>query len=103
MKPFTISLVIPGMRAMWGLTPDEASYLAVAGLTGTVVGSLFWGCVADQIGRKTTLLWTVGIFTAASLCGVSTEYWHTLAFCFAMGFRVGGEMPIVFALIVSRR
>lgn len=98
MKPFTISFVIPGMRAMWGLTPEQASYLAVAGLTGTVVGSLFWGYMADRIGRKTTLLWTVAIFTAASLCGLSMEYWHTLAFCFAMGFGVGGEMPVVFAL-----
>jgi MFS family permease len=98
MKPFTLSFVIPGVRATWGLAADEASYLAVAGLTGTVVGSLFWGYMADRIGRKRTLLWTVGILTAASLCGLSTEFWHTLAFCFAMGFGVGGEAPIVFAL-----
>lgn len=98
MKPFTISFVIPGMSAMWGLTPTEASYLAVAGLSGTVVGSLFWGFLADRIGRKTTLLWTVGIFTAASLCGLSMDYDHALAFCFVMGFGVGGETPIVFAL-----
>jgi putative MFS transporter len=98
MKPFTISFVIPGMRAMWGLSPTEASYLAVAGLSGTVVGSLFWGFLADRIGRKTTLLWTVGIFTAASLCGLSMDYAHALFFCFAMGFGMGGETPIVFAL-----
>jgi putative MFS transporter len=98
MKPFTIAFVIPGIRATWGLTAEEASYLAVAGLSGTVIGSLFWGYMADRIGRKRTLLWTVGIFTAASFCGLSPDYWCTLAFCFAMGFGVGGEAPIVFAL-----
>lgn len=98
MKPYTISFVIPGMRAMWGLSPTAASYLAVAGLTGTAIGSIFWGVVADRIGRRPTLLWTVAIFSVASLCGISMTFEQTLLACFVMGFGVGGEMPIVFAL-----
>lgn len=58
-KPFTISFVIPGMREMFNLTAVEGSYLAVAGLSGTVVGSFFWGFMADRIGRRVTLLWTI--------------------------------------------
>lgn len=97
-KPFTISFVIPGMRAMWDLSTVAGSYLAVAGLTGTVVGSIFWGVMADRIGRRNTLLWTIGIFSGSTLCGLSTEYWQSLLACFIMGFGVGGEAPIVFAL-----
>lgn len=98
MKPYTISFVIPGMRAMWGLDQRTASYLAVAGLTGTAVGAIFWGVVADRIGRRAVLLWTVSIFTVSSLCGLSRTFGQALAACFVMGFGVGGEAPIVFAL-----
>jgi putative MFS transporter len=98
LKPFTISFVIPGMREMWDLSEAEASYLPVAGLSGTAVGALFWGAVADRIGRRTTLLWTVGIFTVGSLCGLMGEYWQSVIACLVMGFGVGGETPIVFAL-----
>jgi putative MFS transporter len=97
-KPFTISFVIPGMREMFNLTAVEGSYLAVAGLSGTVVGSFFWGFMADRIGRRVTLLWTISIFTVSTLCGFTMEYWQTLLACFVMGFGVGGETPIVFAL-----
>lgn len=97
-KPFTISFVIPGMREMWGLSEASASYLAVAGLFGTMVGSVFWGLMADRIGRRTTLLWTVGIFSVATVCGLAMDYWQSLLACFVMGTGVGGETPIVFAL-----
>lgn len=90
-KPFTISFVIPGVRELFGLTAVEGSYLAVAGLTGTVVGSFFWGFMADRIGRRVTLLWTISIFTVSTLCGFTLEYWQTLLACFVMGFGVGAK------------
>ncbi len=97
-KPFTISFVIPGMRQMWGLSAVSASYLPIAGLSGTMVGSVLWGFAADRIGRRATLLWTVGIFSAATVCGLALQYWQSLLACFVMGLGVGGEAPIVFAL-----
>lgn len=97
-KPATISFVIPGMREMWGLSETSASYLPVAGMTGTMLGSTFWGFMGDRIGRRTTLLWTVGIFSVASLCGLAMDYWQSVLACFLMGTGVGGEVPIVFAL-----
>ncbi|MGQ0549640.1 MAG: MFS transporter [Armatimonadota bacterium] len=97
-KPFTISFVIPGMRQMWGLSEVRASYLPIAGLSGTTVGSVLWGFAADRIGRRATLLWTVGIFSAATVCGLALQYWQSLVACFVMGLGVGGEAPIVFAL-----
>lgn len=97
-KPFSLSFIIPGMRAMWELSEVEGSYLAVAGLSGTVVGSIFWGFLADRIGRRTTLLWTIAIFSLTTICGLALQYWQSLLACFVMGFGVGGEIPIVFAL-----
>ncbi len=83
---------------MFGLTQTSASYLAVVGLTGTLIGSIFWGFMADRSGRRVVLLWTVGIFSAASLCGLAMEYWHSFIACTIMGFGVGGEAPLVFAI-----
>lgn len=97
-KPFTISFVIPGMRQMWGLSAVSASYLPIAGLSGTMVGSVLWGFAADRIGRRATLLWTVGMFSAAALCGLTLQYWQSLVACLVMGLGVGGEAPIVFTL-----
>lgn len=97
-KPFSLSFVIPGMRAMWGLSEVDASYLAVFGLTGTIVGSVFWGWLADRIGRRATLLWTIAIFSLTTVCGFALEYWQSLLACLVMGFGVGGALPIAFAL-----
>jgi len=97
-KPATIGFVIPGMREMWGLTEASAAYLPAAGMGGTVIGSVLWGFMADRVGRRAALLWTVGIFSIATLCGFALAYWQSLLACFVMGFGVGGEIPVVFAL-----
>jgi putative MFS transporter len=98
MKPATIGFVMPGMKEMFGLSPQTASYLGVSGLTGTFLGSLVWGYLGDRIGRKPGLLLTVTIFIVASFCGAAMEYWQSIVACFVMGFGVGGEVPLVFAL-----
>src|SRR5205823_13750581 len=56
MKPATIGFVMPGMKEMFGLSPQTASYLGVSGLTGTFLGSLVWGFLGDRIGRRRGLL-----------------------------------------------
>jgi len=96
-KPIALSFVIPGMRAMWNLSPQTGSLLAVFGLTGTTIGAITWGVLSDRIGRRATLLWTVGIFSVASLCGLALEYWNSLVACLIMGFGVGAEVPAVLA------
>jgi putative MFS transporter len=97
-KPFTLGFVIPGVRDTWGLSAAQAAFLPVAGLVGTVVGSFVWGFLGDRIGRRPALLWTVGLFSVGSLCGLSQAYWNALLACLIMGFGVGGEAPITFAL-----
>jgi putative MFS transporter len=63
-----------------------------------VLGSFFWGFLADRIGRRVALLWTIGIFSFTTICGFALHYWQSLLACFVMGFGVGGELPIAFAL-----
>jgi putative MFS transporter len=56
MKPATLSFVLPGVRAEYGLTTAQTALLPLSGLTGTAFGGVAWGLLADRIGRRGGLL-----------------------------------------------
>ncbi|MBA2437752.1 MAG: MFS transporter [Acidimicrobiia bacterium] len=108
MKPVTLSFVIPGMSEEYGLAsalnPDggtPVAYLPLAGIVGTVVGSLVWGSLADAIGRRASILFAAVVFVATSICGSMPSYGWNLLMCFIMGLGVGGMLPIAFALMAE--
>ena len=43
--------------------------LPFSALTGTVVGSIVWGVIADIYGRKATILLSAVMFVGTSICG----------------------------------
>jgi putative MFS transporter len=108
MKPVTLSFVVPGMTDEYGLrsalNPDggmPVAYLPLAGIVGTVVGSLVWGALADAIGRRASILFAAVVFVATSICGSMPSYNWNLFMCFLMGLGVGGMLPIAFALMAE--
>ncbi|MAT49894.1 MAG: hypothetical protein CMK32_01750 [Porticoccaceae bacterium] len=56
MKPATLGFVIPGMIAEYGISKPTASSTALVALTGTTVGSVLWGWLADVMGRRSAIL-----------------------------------------------
>jgi MFS transporter, putative metabolite:H+ symporter len=101
MKPATISFVLPGMRAEYGLSTGVVALLPLSALTGTVVGSIGWGLMADRIGRRGSLLLAALMFIGTSICGAMPSFEYNLAMCFLMGASAGGMLPLVFALIAE--
>lgn len=101
MKPATISFVIPGLRAEYGLTTGQAALLPLFALTGTVVGSLAWGLLGDRIGRRGGLLLAALLFIGTSICGAMPQFAYNLAMCFLMGASAGGMLPLVLALVAE--
>lgn len=107
MKVTTLAFIAPGAAAEYGLRGPlhpESHALPIglyplAGITGTVLGSLIWGWIGDNIGRRASILLSAIIFVATSTCGTMTEYWMNLITCFIMGLGVGGMLPIAFALM----
>ena len=100
-KTATLGFVLPGMRAEYGISAQEAALLPVCGLAGTVLGSLVWGFLVDRLGvRRTLLLATLG-FIATSVCGSMPTYAGNLVMCGLMGFAVGGLVPVVFSAITA--
>ena len=56
MKPATLGFTLPGMMSEYHVDKATVSAFPFSALTGTVVGSIIWGWLADIYGRKATIL-----------------------------------------------
>ncbi|MFL5654927.1 MAG: MFS transporter [Ktedonobacteraceae bacterium] len=100
MDQVTCSFILPMMRMQWNLNYIEGSYMPAFALLGTCIGAIFWGMVADRIGRRKTFMYTILLFSVTNL--IQTHAWSYLQFnitCFFMGVGVGGEIPLAFTML----
>jgi putative MFS transporter len=108
MKPTALSFVLPGMTMEYGLkgplNPSghiPVAYVALSGITGTVLGSFLWGWLGDRIGRRASILYAGIAFIGTSVCGAMPDFAWNLVMCFLMGIAVGGMLPICYALLAE--
>jgi MFS transporter, putative metabolite:H+ symporter len=108
MKPTALAFVMPGMTVEYGLksplNPNgtfPAVWVALAGITGTVMGSFLWGWLGDKIGRRASILYAGIGFIGTSICGAMPDFYWNLVMCFLMGLAVGGMLPICYALLAE--
>lgn len=108
MKPTALAFVMPGMTVEYGLksplNPNgtmPAVWIALTGITGTVLGSLIWGWLGDIIGRRASILYAGIGFIATSICGTMPSFQGNMIMCFIMGLAVGGMLPICYALMAE--
>lgn len=101
MKPATLGFVLPGMRGEYGLTKASVAWLPFVALTGTTVGSFFWGWLADIYGRRVSILLSAILFLSTSICGAMPVFQLNLLMCFLMGASAGGMLPVVYTLLAE--
>jgi putative MFS transporter len=101
MKPATLGFVMPGMSAEYEIGKSRASLLALCALTGTTVGSVVWGRIADRFGRRAAILLSALMFIGTAICGAMPSFEWNLAMCFLMGASAGGLLPITFTLMAE--
>jgi len=101
MKPATLGFVMPGMSAEYRIGTSQASLLALFALTGTTVGSVLWGRIADRFGRRAAILLSALMFIGTAICGAMPTFEWNLAMCFLMGASAGGLLPITFTLMAE--
>jgi len=101
MKPATLGFVLPGLRAEYGITQSTAALLPLVALTGTTVGSLLWGWLADVYGRRVSILLSTILFAATAICGAMPSFGWNLVMCFLMGSSAGGMLPVVYTLLAE--
>lgn len=101
MKPASLGFTIPGMVSEYGRSKAAVSLVPFAALTGTVVGSLVWGAIADLYGRKASILLSAVMFVGTSICGAMPSFAWNVGMCFMMGAAAGGMLPVTYALLAE--
>ncbi len=101
MKPATLGFVMPGMAAEYRISSGTAGILAFVALTGTAIGSVLWGMLADVFGRRAAILLSALMFIGTAICGAMPDFGWNLAMCFLMGVSAGGLLPITFTLMAE--
>jgi len=95
-----IAYVLPVLIGMWKLAPQQIGLLISIPYIGQIIGSIFFGWLAERIGRVPVTLYTLLIFSVMSLvCAFAASYEQMVAFRFLQGLGLGGEIPIMAAYI----
>jgi putative MFS transporter len=101
MKPATLGFTLPGMMSEYQVTKATVSAFPFSALSGTVVGSIIWGVLADIYGRKATILLSAVMFVGTSICGAMPSLAWNIGMCFMMGAAAGGLLPVTYALLAE--
>ena len=79
-----------------GLSATDIGWAASAYIGGAVLGALFFGRLADRVGRKRIFLVTLAVYLVATVLTAFTWDIASFAFCrFATGFGIGGEYAAI--------
>src|SRR5688572_15175707 len=79
-----------------GLSAAEVGWAGSAYVAGAVLGALFFGRLADKMGRKPLFLATLSVYLVATLLTAGTWDFWSFAFCrFLTGFGIGGEYAAI--------
>jgi MFS family permease len=79
-----------------GLSAGEIGWAASAYIGGAVLGALYFGRLADKLGRKRMFLVTLVVYLIATVLTAFTWDLYSFAFCrFVTGFGIGGEYAAI--------
>jgi AAHS family 4-hydroxybenzoate transporter-like MFS transporter len=94
-----IGYVAPALAQEWKLPRAAMGPVFSAGLFGLMIGALFFGTIADRIGRKRIIVLSTAAFGIATLLTVlAPDAPWLIALRFLTGLGLGGAMPNVVAL-----
>ena len=99
---FIIGFVLAFIVGPWHLSFGATAIVLLSAGVGSLVGSFFFGWLADRIGRLPVLYLTTAAFTIPSgiMYFTPTGDWHFLTFFrFIVGFGVGGLYSVSLPLV----
>ncbi len=95
-----IAFALPQLITEWHLTPAYVGAIIAAGYVGQLVGAIFFGSLAEKVGRLKVLSFTILLFVAMDIsCLFAWSGMSLLIFRFLQGVGTGGEVPVASAYI----
>ena len=75
----TFAYAAPAVIKEWGISVDTVALITSASFGGMFLGAVFGGVVADRIGRKRGMIWSLLLYAGFSL--VNALAWECQNFC----------------------
>jgi len=95
-----IAYAMPVLVREWKLTPSEIGMIISFGYLGQLVGAVFFGWLAERVGRLRVLLVTILVFVSMDIaCLFAWGALSMMLFRFVQGIGTGGEVPVASAYI----
>ena len=97
-----ISFAAPGIAAEWGVPRDVLGWVLSMELIGMAAGSILLGGMADQIGRRATIISSLVIMAAGMyLVTGSTSVTQLSVWRLLTGFGIGGMLSALTAVVTE--
>ncbi|QIO05148.1 MFS transporter [Acinetobacter shaoyimingii] len=92
-------VTLPLLMQEWNMSAVQAGMLASTALAGMMFGAMFFGMLADKIGRKNVILICVSLFSGFTfLGGFASNPTEFGCLRFIAGLGIGGVLPNLVAL-----
>lgn len=99
MDLYLISYAMPFIAKEWAIPPEILGTIASGGMWGMMAGAYLWGILSDKLGRRTSLQWTIGIFSVVTgLCALAWNSASLFTARFLVGIGLGGLIPVDYAV-----
>jgi len=91
----SLAFVLPVLSSQWQLGLGQIGTLIAAGYVGQFLGALFFGNLAERIGRVRSASVAIAVMSIMALaCALTGNYAALLVCRFVQGIGVGGEVPV---------
>ena len=95
-----LSFIIAALKVEWNLSTEQMGWIGSINSIGMAVGALFFGLMADRIGRKNVFILTLLLFSVCSgLSAFTTSLTIFAILRFFIGMGLGGELPVASTLV----
>ncbi|MEQ9918781.1 MFS transporter [Pectobacterium aroidearum] len=95
-----IAFAMPQLAAEWGLGAADIGMIIAASYVGQLVGAIFFGSLAEKIGRLGVLKITIILFVIMdTACLFAWSGTSMMVFRFLQGVGIGAEVPVASSYI----
>lgn len=95
-----VGFMAGALKADYGISTAQLAPAVTAGLLGLAVGSFGAGPLGDRFGRRTVIVWAIGVFTLATLATTLADGVVVFSLLRVLtGIGLGASMPNVAALV----